>query len=478
MSASTSPDSSPVNKLPEPREPARANFRGDKRPHVVIVGGGFGGLEAAKSLGRAPVDVTLIDRRNFHLFQPLLYQVATGELSPANIAAPLRSLLRSQKNTRVLLGEVSDVCLESSTLQLTDAALRYDYLIVAAGASHHYFGNDQWSPIAPGLKTLENATEIRRQILGAFEAAERAGHDPATAREILTFVIVGAGPTGCELAGALAEIAHHTLGHDFRAINPAEARIVVVESGQAPLDVYPEPLPSRTADDLRRLGVELITGSMVTDVHPTHVVITDNETQATSEIRARTVIWAAGVRANAIGARLCDQVGLTAAAGGRVPVREDTSIESFPSVFVVGDLAWFDHGDRGPLPGLAPVASQMGRHASRCVLADIRGKPRPAFRYHDRGSMAVIGRYAAVGVIFGLKVRGFVAWFLWLFVHLMYITRFRNRVLVLIQWGWTYFTHDRSARLIADGPSDTIPTMEESTGWDEDPAMRPQDRSA
>lgn len=440
-------------------------------PHVVIIGGGFGGLRAAQSLHRTPVRVTLVDRRNFHLFQPLLYQVATGELSPANIAEPLRVLLRHQKSTRVLLEEVTGIDLKSSCVELSEGGLDYDYLIVAAGATHSYFGNDHWRRHAPGLKTIENATEIRRQILGAFEEAERLGDDAEELEEVLTFVIVGAGPTGCELAGALAEIARHTLEHDFRSIDPAQARVILVEGGGAPLDHYPEPLQRRTAEDLRRLGVELRTNCRVTDVQPKKVTTTDPASGETREIRTRTVIWAAGVQASPLGESLCRQADLRPRRGGSVPVENDASLPGYRNVFVVGDLAYFDHGDEGPLPGLAPVASQMGAHAARCITDDLRGRPRQPFRYRDRGSMAVIGRYAAVGVIGGRQVKGIVAWVLWLAVHLMYITLFRSRVLVLIQWGWTFLTHDRSARLITDGPSEELFTMRQAAGWQKEREM-------
>ncbi|TWU39865.1 NADH dehydrogenase-like protein [Novipirellula aureliae] len=437
---------------------------------IVILGGGFAGLQAARSLRRANVDLTIIDRRNFHLFQPLLYQVATGELSPANISAPLRALLRKQKNARVLLGEVQVVDLNNKVVCLTDREIAYDYLIVALGSVHHYFGHDDWEKIAPGLKTIENATEIRRQLLGAFEAAERSPN-PDEIRDLLTFVIVGGGPTGCELAGAIAEIARHTLKNDFRTINPADARIVLIEPSEYPLDVYAQPLPGKAAQQLQRLGVEVISRTRVTGIHQTHVeLLTEGKEQAW-RINTRTVLWAAGVKASPIAASLLRQTELTSARGGRIPVQNDTSLQSHPNVFVLGDLASFNHDEKGDLPGLAPVATQMGAHAAKCIIADLNERPRTAFHYRDRGSMAVIGRYSAVGVIGGWKFYGFVAWFLWLAVHLMYITMFRNRMLVLVQWGWTFLTHDRSARLILDGPTPRIPQLAETTGWDNDPAM-------
>lgn len=440
------------------------------RPRVVIIGGGFAGLSAAKSLRRAEVEVCLVDRRNFHLFQPLLYQVATGELSPANIASPLRGILRKQKNARVLLGEVKDISLDSKTVQLTDQVVPFDYLILAAGSTHHYFGNEHWSKLAPGLKTVENATEIRRQILGAFEAAERAT-DTSQIKDMLTFVVVGAGPTGCELAGALSEVAYHTLRHDFRNIDPRQTRIILVEASGKPLEVYAEPLPTRAAEDLHKLGVEIIANTKVVDIQPTHVTICGIEDEQTRQINTRTVIWGAGVKGVELGEKLCASANIQPARDGRVPVNSNTSLETHPNVFVCGDLASFQDEKRGELPGLAPVATQMGRHAGRSIVADLHGKPRKPFRYKDKGSLAVIGRYSAVGEIGGYKAKGFIAWFLWLAVHLMYITMFRNRALVLIQWGWTFLSRDRSARLIADGPSTEVPTMEVATGWDEDPVV-------
>lgn len=441
-----------------------------RRPKVVIIGGGFAGLQAARSLKRADVDVVLIDRRNFHLFQPLLYQVATGELSPTNIASPLRVILRRQRNAQVLLGEVNGIDVAAKRVLLTDSEVAYDYLIVAAGSTHHYFGNDHWAPLAPGLKTVENAVEIRRQILGAFEAAERSD-DPAEIAEILTFVVVGAGPTGCEMAGTLAEIAQHAMKYDFRRIDPSKARVVLIESGAEPLDVYPAPLPQRARTDLQRLGVEIIDQTRVTDVMPTHVELTQKATGRRNTLATRTVVWAAGVKASPLAQIVCEAAHLEPARGGRVPVQPDCSVGQCPEMFVVGDMASFDHDEQGDLPGLAPVATQMGKHAAKSIRADLKNRPREAFDYFDKGSLAVIGRYRAVGTIGGWKIKGIIAWAIWLGVHLMYITLFRSRFFVLIQWGWTYLTYDRSARLISDGPSVEISTMETSTGWDQDPAL-------
>ncbi|MEP3932830.1 NAD(P)/FAD-dependent oxidoreductase, partial [Rhodopirellula bahusiensis] len=308
-----------------------------QRPHVVVIGGGFAGLQATRELRKVDVSVTLLDRRNFHLFQPLLYQVATGELSPANIATPLRGILRKQTNARVILEEVTSISLDSNLVHTTDSAIEFDYLIVATGAIHHYFGREEWRPLAPGLKTLENATEIRRQILGAFEAAERS-NDPDEIHELLTFVIVGGGPTGCELAGALAEISRHTLQNDFRSIRPADARIVLVESGDAPLDVYPEPLPQRAASDLKKLGVEIQPQCRVVEIEPTHVMVRNKETDEVKRLNTRTVLWAAGVKGSPLGAILCEAAGIDADRGGRVPVGSDLSVPGHDNVFVCGDL--------------------------------------------------------------------------------------------------------------------------------------------
>ncbi|MCC9602632.1 NAD(P)/FAD-dependent oxidoreductase [Stieleria sp. JC731] len=416
-------------------------------PHVVIIGGGFAGLAAAQQLKRAPVDVTLVDRRNFHLFQPLLYQVATGELSPANIASPLRAILEKHDNVEVLLDEVEEFDLESRRVQLSHSELHFDYLVVATGSTHHYFGNDHWSEFAPGLKTVEDATEIRAKILEAFEAAELED-DPNVIDELLTFVIVGGGPTGCELAGALAEVAYRTLKHEFRKIDPTQAKVILVEPSDAPLHFFPSPLPQKATRALKALGVKVMTGFHVTDVQRHSVLLTSRDGDSKETIGTRNIIWAAGVKASPLGVQLCQQAGLTAARGGRVPVTSDCSLESNDHIFVCGDLASFNDAKKGELPGLAPVASQMGHHAAKCIRADLAKQPRKTFRYFDKGSLAVIGRLHAVGSIGKFKLHGFVAWAIWLLIHLMYITRFRNRILVLVQWGWAFFNRDRSARLI------------------------------
>jgi len=406
-------------------------------PHVVVVGGGFGGLAAARALARRPVQVTLVDRRNHHLFQPLLYQVATATLSPADIAMPLRSILRNAQNVRVILGEVDKVDLAARRLSLTDGALDYDALILAAGASHSYFGHDDWEVLAPGLKTLEDAIEIRRRVLLAFEAAERAV-DGAERRALLTLVVIGGGPTGVELAGALAEIARHTLARDFRAIDPAQARVVLLEGGERVLSSFPAGLSRSAEKALRRLGVEVRTGALVTRVTPDAVWI------GGEQIRSRAVIWAAGVAASP----LARSLGVALDRAGRVPVEADLSIPGRPETFVIGDLCAFHHGGDAPLPGLAPVAMQQGRAAADNVWAYLSGRARRSFRYRDKGSMATIGRAAAVAVVGDLQMSGVAAWLAWLFVHIMYLVGFRNRLLVLIQWAWAYLTWQRGARLI------------------------------
>jgi NADH dehydrogenase len=414
-------------------------------PRVVIIGGGFGGLYAAQSLKDAPIEVTLVDRRNFHLFQPLLYQVATGWLSPANIASTLRSVLRHQKNTRVLLGEVVDIDVERRQAILSDGALPYDSLIVATGSRHHYFGNDHWEALAPGLKTVEDATEIRRRIFLAFEAAEREPGEAAR-RAYLTFVIVGGGPTGVELAGALAEIARDTLRNDFRTIDPGAARILLLEAGERILPPYPPKLSAKAEAFLRREGVTIETGAMVTDIRPESVTI--RRGTATEEIPCRTTIWAAGVKASFLGKILAEATGAKLDRGGRIVVEPDLTLVNHPEIFVIGDLANFAHQTGKPLPGVAPVAMQEGEYVSRILASRLEGKSLPPFHYHDRGNMAIVGRGIAVAQLGRINLAGFFAWLAWLFVHLIHLVEFENRVLVLIQWGWYYFSRNRAARLI------------------------------
>jgi NADH dehydrogenase len=405
---------------------------------VVIVGGGFGGLYAARALEGAPVEITLVDRRNHHLFQPLLYQVATATLNPSDIAVPIRSVLRGQSNVRVLLGEVTAVDVPGQRVQLEDGtALPYDYLILATGATHSYFGRDDWAPLAPGLKSIEDALEIRRRIFLAFEAAEREA-DPDHRRALMTFVLIGAGPTGVELAGALAEIARQSLRGDFRSIDPSDARILLVEGESRVLPGYPDKLSVRARKRLERLGVEVRTGERVTAIEPGCVTL------GSHRILARTVFWAAGVAASP----LARSLGVPLDRAGRVKVRPDLTIPGREDVFVVGDLALLEQDGR-PIPGVSPAAMQEARHAADNILRALAGDPYEPFRYFDKGSFAVIGRGAAVGVMLGkLKVSGFFAWLAWVFIHLFFLIGFRNRLLVMFDWAYSYLTFRRGARLI------------------------------
>jgi len=406
---------------------------------VVILGGGFGGLSAAKVLKGAPVDVTLIDRRNHHVFQPLLYQVATAALSPGEIASPIRWILRRQRNVRVLLAEVKEIDTTGRRVVLDSEGKRhlgYDYLIVAAGAAHAYFGHDEWRERAPGLKTLDDALAIRRRVLIAFERAELE-HDTARQRRLLTFVIIGGGPTGVELAGAVAELSRHALSREFRAIKPDAARIVLVEAGPDVLPAFPPELRDFARRALERLGVEVHTGRPVTNVDEQTVQIGEER------IEAGTVLWAAGVAAAGVGRTL----GAPVDRAGRVLVQPDLSIPGHPEVFVVGDLATVVQDGR-PLPGVAPVAIQEGQYAARTIVGDLRGRPRAPFRYHNLGDLATIGRAAAIADFGRFRLTGWIAWVAWLFVHILKLTGFRNRLVVLVQWAWAYFTYQRSIRLI------------------------------
>ncbi len=412
---------------------------------VVILGGGFGGLSAARALRNAPVEVTLIDRCNYHLFQPLLYQVATGALSPANIAAPLRRVLKHQKNARVLLGEAVDIDVANRRVILSDGEVPYDTLIVATGSGHHYFGHDQWEPYAPGLKTIEDATEMRRRILLAFEAAERESN-PEKLRAWMTFVIVGGGPTGVELAGALAEIANDTLKHDFRSIDPTKSKILLVEAADRVLPTYPPELSEAARRMLVKLGVIVRTTTMVTDIGPETVTLREGE--RTEVVPARTILWAAGIEASPLGKILAEKAGATLDRVGRVVVEPDLSVPGHPEIFFIGDLANFSHQTGKPLPGVAQVAMQGGRYVARLIERRLRGQTLAPFHYVNKGEMATIGRAAAVADLKGLRLSGFPAWLLWLFIHLLYIVEFQNRLLVLLQWAWNYFTFNRAARLI------------------------------
>lgn len=418
---------------------------GALKSHIVIVGGGFGGLNAARALKDAPVRVTLVDRRNHHVFQPLLYQVATAALSPADIASPIRGILRSQNNLRVLLGEVVRVDAVSNDIVLEDGStIGYDALILAAGARHAYFGHEEWAADAPGLKSLEDALEIRRRILIAYEAAERTTH-PAERDRLLTFVVVGGGPTGAELAGALAEIARYSLARDFRSFDPRDARIYLVEAGPRILSGFPEKLSNKAAEYLRRLGVDVRTGAMVTNVDDTGVDLKGGE-----RIPAGTVLWAAGVLA----APVAKSIGVELDRAGRVPVAPDLSVPGFPNVFVVGDLAAVSGRDGKPLPGVAQVAMQGGRAAAANALRRMRGEQTEPFVYKDKGNMATIGRNRAIADIGRLEFGGFLAWAAWLLIHILNLIGFRNRLVVMTQWIWSYFTFQRGARLITSRGGD------------------------
>lgn len=406
-------------------------------PRVVIVGGGFGGLQAAKALGDAPVQVTLVDRRNHHLFQPLLYQVAMAVLSPADIAQPIRSVLRDKPNVEVVLGEVTGIDPTAGAVTVDGAPLPFDYLILAAGASHAYFGHDEWEPLAPGLKSLEDALDIRRRILLAFEEAEREP-DPRRRKALMTFVIVGAGPTGVEMAGAIAEIANHTLARDFRHIDTRDARIILVEASRRMLAAFPDRLSRHALGDLRRLGVEVLLGRPVTMIEPGKVTI-DQEVAP-----AATIVWAAGVKASPLGSSL----GVELDRAGRVFVNPDLSVPGHPNIFVIGDMASLADFKGRALPGVAQVAMQEGTWAARNIQRLIAEKSTRAFHYRDLGNMATIGRNSAIADIRGLQLKGYIAWLVWAVVHIMNLIGFRNRVLVALQWLWGYLSFQRGARLI------------------------------
>jgi NADH dehydrogenase len=419
---------------------------------VVVVGGGFGGLHAARGLAKAPCRVTLIDRRNFHLFQPLLYQVATGALSPANIAAPLRSILRRQRNTNVLLGEVTGFDLAAKMVQLRDGdAVPFDTLVIATGSTHTYFGHDDWADLAPGLKTIEDATEIRRRVLSAFERAERET-DPKVRERLLTFVVVGGGPTGVEMAGAISELARQTLRFDFRSVNPRDARIILIEGQTRVLGAFHEKLSAYALNALHKLGIEARLDCHVVGVYPDRVEVkADRPDAAPLAIHTETIIWAAGVKASGLGKLIADAVGgVPTDRPGRVPVNPDCTVGGRPDVFVIGDLASLKDAAGKPLPGVAPVAMQQGEYVAGVIAARLKGDtspPRP-FKYWDKGSMATIGRATAVAETGGLRLTGYLAWLAWLFIHILYLARFENRVLVLWQWFFNYVTRNRAARLI------------------------------
>lgn len=430
----------------------------NKRKRVVIVGGGFGGIHAARALKGCDVSVALIDKRNFHLFQPLLYQVATGGLSPANIAAPIRRILYRQRNVSVMLG---DVCKISPNEQLVEfistkpgelsnqtQTMPYDWLVIAAGATHSYFGHDQWRRIAPGLKTIEDATRIRGRIFEAFEAAEYE-QDPELRNELMTFVVVGGGPTGVELAGAIAELAKNTLRNDFRNIDPADAKIIIVDGQQRVLSNFVPELSNKAEQSLKRLGIAVLTNSLVTQIDEESVTI--KSAGKTQTIRARTTLWAAGVAGAPLGRQLAAAAGIEPDAVGRIPVLPDLSIAGFPNIFVIGDLARVEDKQGNVLPGVAQVAIQQGKFVGRSIVNAVTGKTnKTVFAYKDKGSLATIGRRAAVADLGWYRSSGLFAWLLWVVVHIMTLAQFQNKLLVFLQWSWNYFTFNRSARLITE----------------------------
>jgi NADH dehydrogenase len=422
------------------------------RRHVVIVGAGFGGLNAAQTLSSAPVRITVIDRKNHHTFQPLLYQVATAGLSPGEIATPIRSILSRHKNVEVLMAEVTGFDLERRVVQTIEQReeqeIRYDWLILAAGASHAYFGHDEWEVLAPGLKTIEDAIEIRRRVLLAFELAEREA-SAGGPRDPLNFVVVGGGPTGVELAGTLAEICRHSLAHDFRSVDPSRARIRLIEGGPRVLPAYPEDLSRSALEQLHRLGVDVTTSAMVTGIEPGALCM------GKTRLEAAVIVWAAGVAASPLGKKL----GMPIDRAGRVLVEPDLSLPNHPEVFVIGDLAALKDASGKLLPGVAPVAILEGRYVAKLIRHEIRleaehahsAKPplsRPPFHYFDKGNLATIGRAAAVAEFGKIHISGFMAWLAWLFIHIFFLIGFQNRMLVFIQWAWSYFTYERGARLI------------------------------
>jgi NADH:ubiquinone reductase (H+-translocating) len=421
-------------------------------PHqVVIVGGGFGGLYAAQNLGRAPIQVTLVDKRNFHLFQPLLYQVATGSLSPADISTPLRLVLRNNTNTQVLMDEAIDFDPMAQTLTLREGRqLEYDSLIVATGVSHHYFGNDQWRPHAPGLKTVEDATEMRRRIFHAFEEAEKET-DPEVRQAWLTFAIVGGGPTGVELAGAIAELAYHVIPNEFRNIDTTTTRILLIEGMDRVLPPYPPELSAKAADSLVKLGVTVKTSQMVTEI--TDETVTIRKGDNVERVAAKTILWAAGVKASKMGQIIAEKTGSQLDRSGRVMVEPDLSLPKHPNIFVIGDLAHYAHSGDQPLPGVAPVAMQQGEYVAKLIRQKHQGKLLPPFQYVDGGSLAVIGQNAAVADLGFIRLSGFFAWLIWVFAHIYYLIEFDNKLIVMVQWGWNYLTRGRGARLITGEPA-------------------------
>ena len=424
------------------RSAQKSSMENKHIPQVVIVGAGFGGLRAARRLARSPLQITLIDRRNHHTFQPLLYQVATAGISPGEIAAPIRWIMRGRNNVEVLLGEVQSFDLQKKLVRLADLEIRYDYLIVAAGATHAYFGHDEWEQFAPGLKTIEDALEIRRRVLLAFELAERQAAS-GEGQVPLNFVIVGGGPTGVELAGTLAEISRQVLANEFKSIDPKRTRIVLLEGGPRILPTYPEDLSRSAEEQLRHLGVEVRTSTLVTAVEAAAVRVGE------TRVPAAVILWAAGVAASPLGKAL----GAPLDRAGRVLVNPDLSVPGHREVFVIGDLASLKGENGKMLPGVAPVAMQEGTAAAQNIERDLQGEPRREFHYFDKGNLATIGRAAAVAEFGKIHISGLLAWMSWLFIHIFFLIGFRNRIIVLIQWAWSYFTYERGARLITGNQS-------------------------
>lgn len=417
-----------------------------KPPHqVVIVGGGFGGLYTAKALNSKDINVTLIDKRNFHLFQPLLYQVATGTLSPADISSPLRSVLSKSKNTKVLLGEVTGIDPEKQNVVMGGEKIPYDSLIIATGAKHSYFGKDEWEQFAPGLKTVEDAIEMRRRIFTAFEAAEKET-DEEKRRALLTFVVVGGGPTGVELAGAIAELAFSILKEDFRNIDTSEAQVLLLEGMDRVLPPFAPELSVKAQESLEKLGVTVVTKTLVTGIEGD--IVTVKQGEETKQFAAKTVLWGAGVKASPLGKVIAEKTGAECDRAGRVIVEPDLSLKGYPNIYVIGDLAHFAHQTGRPLPGVAPVAMQEGEYVAKSIKQQLKGNTLPAFNYVDKGSLAVIGQHSAVVDLGFMKLTGFIAWLFWLLVHIYYLVEFDNKLVVMIQWVWNYFTRSRGARLI------------------------------
>ena len=431
-----------------------------ERHKVVVVGGGFGGLYTAKNLDMANVDVTLIDKRNFHLFQPLLYQVATGTLSPADISSPLRSVLNKSKNTKVLLGEVTDIDPQAQQVVMGDEKIPYDTLVVATGAKHSYFGKDHWEKSAPGLKTVEDAIEMRRRIFTAFEAAEKET-DPQKRRAWLTFVVVGGGPTGVELAGAIAELAYHTMKDDFRNFDTTDAQVLLLEGLDRVLPPFAPELSAEAEKSLNGLGVTVQTKTLVTNIEDDIITLKRGDAKEGDEfeqITAKTVLWAAGVKASPMGQVLAQRTGVECDRAGRVIVEPDLSIKGYPNVFVIGDLGHFAHQSDRPLPGVAPVAMQQGKYVASLIKRRLKNQTLPSFYYVDRGSLAVIGQNAAVVDLLFVKLKGFFAWLFWLLIHVYFLIEFDNKLVVMIQWIWNYFTRNRGARLITGKELEPIGT--------------------